>query len=65
MNISFCFQIVFRPDPVKFKALKKECDEFLELVNSSMNLAASIAVMDLQQAIQQVCNWQVYLVIHN
>ncbi|KAJ4717838.1 Midasin [Melia azedarach] len=51
-------KIVFRPDPVKFKALKKECDEFLELVNSSMNLAASIAVMDLQQAIQQVCNWQ-------
>ncbi|KAJ0075983.1 hypothetical protein Patl1_33593 [Pistacia atlantica] len=51
-------KIVYRPNPLKFKALKKECDEFLELVNSSMNLVSNTAVMDLKQAIEQVCNWQ-------
>ncbi|KDO65104.1 hypothetical protein CISIN_1g0000012mg, partial [Citrus sinensis] len=51
-------KIVFRPDPLKFKALKKECDEFLELFNSSTNLVKNIAIMDLQNAIQQMCNWQ-------
>ncbi|KAK3220425.1 hypothetical protein Dsin_014395 [Dipteronia sinensis] len=51
-------KIVFRPDPLKFKALKKECDEFLELINSSMNLVSNIAVMDLQQAIERINNWQ-------
>ncbi|KAL5755634.1 hypothetical protein ACOSQ2_020380 [Xanthoceras sorbifolium] len=51
-------KIVFRPDPLKFKAMKKECDEFLELINSSMNLVSNIAVMELQQAIERINNWQ-------
>ncbi|XVF74359.1 hypothetical protein PTKIN_Ptkin13bG0104300 [Pterospermum kingtungense] len=52
-------KIVFRPDPSKFKALKKECDEFLVLVNSSMSLVDNIEGMELQQVVDKVCNWQV------
>ncbi|XVE88663.1 hypothetical protein DITRI_Ditri19aG0087500 [Diplodiscus trichospermus] len=51
-------KIVFRPDPAKFKALRKECDEFLVLVNSSMSLVDNIEGMELQQVVDKVCNWQ-------
>ncbi|XP_022715201.1 midasin isoform X4 [Durio zibethinus] len=51
-------KIVFRPDPAKFKALRKECDEFLVLVNSSMSLVNNIEGMKLQQVVDNVCNWQ-------
>ncbi|XP_017978548.1 PREDICTED: midasin [Theobroma cacao] len=51
-------KIVFRPDPAKFKALRKECDEFCVLVNSLMSLVNNIEVMELQQIVDKVCNWQ-------
>ncbi|XVF27001.1 hypothetical protein REPUB_Repub14bG0069100 [Reevesia pubescens] len=51
-------KIVFRPDPAKFKALRKECDEFLVLVKSSMTLVNNIEIMELQQVVDKVCNWQ-------
>ncbi|XP_040935632.1 midasin isoform X2 [Gossypium hirsutum] len=51
-------KIVFRPDPAKFKALRKECDEFLVLVDSSTSLVKDTEGMELQQIVDKVCNWQ-------
>ncbi|OMO78608.1 hypothetical protein CCACVL1_14268 [Corchorus capsularis] len=51
-------KIVFRPDPGKFKALRKECDEFLVLVNSLISLVNKSEAMELQLVVDKVCNWQ-------
>lgn len=51
-------KIVFRPDLIKFKSLRKECEEFLTFINHSMSLVNNIGVTDLQQVVEQVHNWQ-------
>ncbi|KAE8674161.1 Mitochondrial substrate carrier family protein [Hibiscus syriacus] len=51
-------KIVYRPHPAKFKALRKECDEFLVLVNSSMCLVNNTEGMELQEIFDKACNWQ-------
>ncbi|KAF8388344.1 hypothetical protein HHK36_027010 [Tetracentron sinense] len=51
-------KIVFRSDPSKFKKLKSECDEFLVLVTSSAVLIKNLEGMNIQQMIDQSCNWQ-------
>lgn len=56
--------MVFRSKPLKFNALRKECNEFLKLVIMVVDLASKIEVMELQQVLDQVCNWQVHFVIH-
>lgn len=61
----FFIQIVFRPDPAKFKALRKECDEFLVLVDSSTSLVKNTEGMELQQIVDKVCNWQVKIFRHS
>ena len=63
---------MFRSDPGKFKKLKhechdffKQCDEFLILVTSLEVMVINIEAVDLPQIIDQVCNWQVQLVMHD
>ncbi|KAG8656474.1 hypothetical protein MANES_04G142500v8 [Manihot esculenta] len=51
-------KMVFRSKPLKFNALRKECNEFLKLVIMVVDLASKIEVMELQQVLDQVCNWQ-------
>lgn len=61
-------QIVYRPDPLKFKSLKKDIDDYFlqhlekEVGHSPEDLATKIAKgMDLQQSVERVSNWQVCL----
>ncbi|XP_057977825.1 midasin isoform X2 [Malania oleifera] len=51
-------KIVFRSDPGKFKKLKCECEEFLKVVTSPIEMMKNIAGMDIQQLTDQICNWQ-------
>ncbi|KAK8664402.1 hypothetical protein V6N13_084194 [Hibiscus sabdariffa] len=51
-------KIVFRPQPAKYKVLRKEFDEFLVLVNSSIYLVNNTEGMELQEIVDKVCNWQ-------
>lgn len=51
-------KIVFRSDPRKFKKLRYECDEFLGLVSSLLDLISNVEGMDLQKITDQVRNWQ-------
>lgn len=56
--------MVFRSDDGKFKDLKRECDEFLGHVKFSKFLWSNIKTMNLQQILDQGCNWQVKLFRH-
>ncbi|KAF2301013.1 hypothetical protein GH714_019259 [Hevea brasiliensis] len=51
-------KMVFRGNPLKFNALRKECKEFLKLVIFVVDLVSKIEVMELQLVLDQVCNWQ-------
>lgn len=57
--ISFS-QIVFRPEPSKYKKLRSECADFLTLVSSSMVLLKNLKVCpDIAEIIDMASNWQV------
>ncbi|GAB2269171.1 hypothetical protein Dimus_004101 [Dionaea muscipula] len=51
-------KIVFRPDHGKFKKLKYECDEFLNLVYSSLHLMETCNSLEFQEFINEAGNWQ-------
>ncbi|PWA97505.1 hypothetical protein CTI12_AA028730 [Artemisia annua] len=51
-------QVVFRSDTSKYKKLRSECDEFLKLVATPLNLLRNMANLKLQQVAEQVHNWQ-------
>ncbi|KAJ8774196.1 hypothetical protein K2173_009627 [Erythroxylum novogranatense] len=51
-------KMVFRSDPSKYKALRKECKEFYKLVMAILNLINDIDDMELQQLADQAYNWQ-------
>ncbi|CAN1795130.1 MDN1 [Linum perenne] len=51
-------KMVFRSNPPKFRALKKEFKEFNKFVMVVMDLASNIKARESEQVIHQVCNWQ-------
>nr|GEU87507.1 midasin isoform X1 [Tanacetum cinerariifolium] len=51
-------QVVFRSDNGKYKKLRSECDEFLKLVATPLDLLRNMANLDMQQVAEQVHNWQ-------
>lgn len=51
--------MVFRCNPLKFNALRKECGEFLKPARKVVGLVDNIEGMDLQQVLEQASNWQV------
>ncbi|GAB2222234.1 hypothetical protein Drorol1_Dr00013440 [Drosera rotundifolia] len=51
-------KIVFRPDHGKFKKLKYECDEFLNLVHSCLSLMEHCEHIKQSEFISQAGNWQ-------
>uniref|UniRef100_A0A6N2MX25 AAA+ ATPase domain-containing protein n=1 Tax=Salix viminalis TaxID=40686 RepID=A0A6N2MX25_SALVM len=51
-------KMVFRCNPLKFNALRKECGEFLKPARKVVGLVDNIEGMDLQQVLEQASNWQ-------
>lgn len=51
-------KMVFRCNPLKFNALRKECGEFLKPARMVVGLVDNIEGMDLQQVLEQASNWQ-------
>uniref|UniRef100_A0A2P2MUR2 Midasin n=1 Tax=Rhizophora mucronata TaxID=61149 RepID=A0A2P2MUR2_RHIMU len=51
-------KMVFRCNPLKYSALRKECEEFLKLVLAVVNFVNGIEVMELQEVLYYLCNWQ-------
>ncbi|CAI0420066.1 unnamed protein product [Linum tenue] len=51
-------KIVFRSNPLKFKAFRKECKDFNKSVMAVMDFTSNIDSRESEQVILQVCNWQ-------
>ncbi|CAK7356901.1 unnamed protein product [Dovyalis caffra] len=51
-------KMVFRCNPLKYNALRKECGEFLKPAMKVVGLVGNIEGMDLQQVLEQASNWQ-------
>ncbi|XP_071712181.1 midasin isoform X2 [Rutidosis leptorrhynchoides] len=51
-------QVVFRSDPGKFKNLRSECNEFLNLVAKPFVFLENMGSLNMQQVADQVYNWQ-------
>ena len=71
-KVSSCSQIVFRSDPGKFMKLKhdckeffKKCDRLLKCITPLEVMVSNIEAMGLPQIVDQVCNWQVQIIMHD
>ncbi|CAN0878069.1 MDN1 [Linum grandiflorum] len=51
-------QMVFRSNPLKFRALRKEFKEFKEFNKFVEDLASNNNARESEEVIRQVCNWQ-------
>ncbi|WVZ15742.1 hypothetical protein V8G54_013308, partial [Vigna mungo] len=51
-------KIVFRAEPLKYKNLVKECDDFLKQVDGLEALLSRSTAQDLQQIVDHACGWQ-------
>ncbi|XP_048233780.1 midasin isoform X2 [Ricinus communis] len=51
-------KMVFRSNPSKFSALRKDCKEFFRRVMVVMDLVSNVEVVEFQQFLIQVSDWQ-------
>ncbi|XP_030949312.1 midasin-like isoform X3 [Quercus lobata] len=65
-------KIVFRSDPGKFMKLKHDCKEFFEKCDGLLKcitplevMVSNIEAMGLPHIVDQVCNWQVQIIMHD
>lgn len=59
---SFVFllkQAIFRSDPKKYQELRRALDEFAGFLTRPISLVKDIEVLDWNQVVEQVFNWQV------
>lgn len=52
--------MVFRPNPGKFKELKRECNGFLESVRDIAEGIDIVKSLKVEEVTKQVHNWQVF-----
>lgn len=52
-------KVIFRSDPNKYQNLRRALDEFAGFLTRPISLVNDIEVLDWNQVVEQVFNWQV------
>lgn len=57
------FQVIFRPDPKKFKRLIGELKDFSERVKALLFYIDNSVATEPLQTIERACDWQVLIIV--